>query len=156
MIKEMQERRIEHELKEIKEYSKSNLVKVKKLSKDEYSFEVKIKKEETSNDELHEDITFDIHMMNNYPICPPRVYCRTQFSFPSIADGRDILEDIVGNNWNSNNTIMDIINKLTTFVSEFLKNLSEGVLMLVGSYYLNERYDLNLFNGLPLCKLIVY
>lgn len=153
MLKELQEKRIEHELNEIREYSQINPVKIKKISKEEYLFEFSIKKNEIQTVDAFTDVMFEIHMIPNFPITPPRVYCKTPFSFPHICDGRDILLDVLGTTWVSQTSIIEIISKLPTFVAEFLKNLAQGELMLVGQYYLGERYDLNFFNSLPICKI---
>jgi hypothetical protein len=40
------------------------------------------------------------------------------------------------------------------FLSDFMKKLKEGVLILVGSYYLGEKYDLSLLESLPVCNRI--
>lgn len=78
-----------------------------------------------------------------------------QFCFPHICDGRDILEDVLGQTWNSALSIVEIINKLPEFFSDFLNKLKDGMLILVGHYYLGEKYDLSFLESLPVCKIIL-
>jgi len=48
-------------------------------------------------------------------------------------------------------SLIDIINKIPEFVKEFLNNLQEGVLILIGNYYLGDKYDLSFLESLPIC-----
>jgi hypothetical protein len=43
---------------------------------------------------------------------------------------------------------------LPDFFKDYLKNLNEGVLVLVGQYYLGEKYDLSLLESLPISKIL--
>jgi hypothetical protein len=48
--------------------------------------------------------------------------------------------------------IIDILDRLPDFIKDFIKNLQEGVLVLVGNYYLGEKYDLAFLESLNICK----
>jgi hypothetical protein len=63
-----------------------------------------------------------------------------------------LLEDIIGGQWAPSVRIIDIVNKLPEFLKEFITQLEKGVLALVGSYYLGERYDLAFLEILPISK----
>ena len=62
------------------------------------------------------------------------------------------MEDIIGQNWDVSLKLVDIINKIPEFTREFLKQLEEGVLVLVGNYHIGEKYDLSFLETLPVCK----
>jgi hypothetical protein len=58
----------------------------------------------------------------------------------------------MGQTWAATLRVIDIINKLPEFVSDYYKQLKEGTLVLVGSYFLGEKYDLTLFDSAMICK----
>jgi hypothetical protein len=64
------------------------------------------------------------------------------------------MEDIINNNWHPSIRVIDIINRIPSFCQIFLKSLSEGILTLVGIYYLGEKYNLKLLESLPVCENI--
>jgi hypothetical protein len=41
------------------------------------------------------------------------------------------------------------------FAIDFVKQLQQGVIVLVGNYYLGEIYDLSFLESLPICKNIL-
>jgi ubiquitin-protein ligase len=151
MMKEIQEKRIENEISLLNSINKS--IRLKKFNKDEYYIDITIPVQIQTDEETfsNTEVVFLIHLPHNYPINPPKLYCKTPFSFPHICDGRDIVEDVLGQNWVSSLKIFDIVEKLPNFTQEFYKNLQQGVLVLVGSYYLGERYDLSFLESLPIC-----
>ena len=77
-----------------------------------------------------------------------------QFCYPSICDGRDLLEDIIGKAWNPSTRLLEIIENIQKFLLHFIKNLQESNLLLVGKYYLQEKYDITLMKALPNCIFI--
>jgi hypothetical protein len=58
----------------------------------------------------------------------------------------------MGEKWTATLRIIDIINKLKTFIDDYLKQLSEGTLVLIGSYYLGAKYDLSVLESPSICK----
>ena len=112
------------------------------------------------NESLENDISFLIHIRPNYPFKPPRVYCLShviiivfkQFCEPSIADGRDLFQDIMDFKWNINYSILDIVGKIPLFLVCFIDKLKEGILILNGNYYLGEVYDIEILKNLPVCR----
>lgn len=72
-MKEIQEKRIEKEISLI-EQSQYFYRVAKKISKDEYYFEFKFNYPDEIN---KEEIIFILHMCNNYPFNPPKLYCKS-------------------------------------------------------------------------------
>jgi len=63
-----------------------------------------------------------------------------------------LIEDILNNSWHPSLRIIDIIDKIPNFCQDFIKCLKEGILTLVGAYYLGDKYDLNFLESLPVRK----
>lgn len=143
-MKEIQEKRIENEVNQLQENPFFYRI-IKKISFEEMMIELKY----THPEEGKDDIFFILHMLPNYPFVPPRLYCKSAFSYPSIADGRDILEEILNQQWTTSIKIVDIADKIPQFIIDFLNNLKEGTVFLSGNYLLDEKYDLSLFEQLP-------
>ncbi len=77
MMREIQDKRIETELSRLA--SSKIPTKNKKLNKDEYYIEVRVpcKEEKIIKEYKCIEILFVIHVGHNFPINPPKVYCRT-------------------------------------------------------------------------------
>jgi len=74
-MKEIQEKRIESELANLK---KSNVqYKSKKLNKDEYLIDVIIPENIFENENIKREISLQIQMLPNFPINAPRVFFRS-------------------------------------------------------------------------------
>ena len=58
----------------------------------------------------------------------------------------------MGQTWIPSFKIIDIISKIPEFINNYIKNLQEGYLILIGNYYLGEKYDLSFLQSLPVCK----
>ena len=50
-------------------------------------------------DQRIEKLFFDLILSKMFPCEPPKVLCKTKFCHPTIADGRDLLEEII--EWNA-------------------------------------------------------
>lgn len=62
------------------------------------------------------NFTFNLILHNRYPFEPPKLFAMTNFSFPSLADYRDISQDIIGEEWKPMITLAQIINKIPEFI----------------------------------------
>ena len=147
-MKEIQEKRLENELKFIKESNNNNISnKITKLNTEgEFQVDITIQPSSTIySNNIH--LVLIIH--KNFPFNPPKLYFKTKFTFPHLCDGRDFLEDILGSTWVTKYRLIDIINKIPQFVNEYLKSLNEGYLILAGKYYLGEKYNLEFLESLP-------
>lgn len=160
-MKEIQEKRIESELSALQSNQFFSKIS-KKVSYEEmmidlkYLFDKQTNKvlTETEGDitgktESLEEVVFSIHILPNFPFSSPRVYCKSAFVYPSIADGRDILDEIINQQWSVNIKLELIVNSIPSFLEGFMNNLSKGKIFLSGNYLLEEKYDLSLFEDLP-------
>lgn len=77
MMKEIQEKRIENELKSIINNDNEINCTYKKIAKDEYYIEITVPRKLIEDSNMHSDVSFLIHMVPNFPFNQPRVYCRT-------------------------------------------------------------------------------
>ena len=90
---------ITREIKDIFKYQKliknTNLIK----KRDCFELEITIFKDYIKTDK---DINLLIVIPFNYPKSEPEIYCLTEFCHPHICDGRDLLFDIIKNEWQKN------------------------------------------------------
>lgn len=145
-MKDIQEKRLENEIKVVTE-SKSEIKRtVKKISKDEYQIDITIPTTLTKN---ALDIELRMLIQKNYPFNPPKLFFITKFIFPHLADCRDVIEDVIGTIWQTQYRIEEIIEKIPKFIIEYSSSLEEGYLILAGNFYLGEKYDLSFIESLP-------
>ena len=146
-MKEIQEKRIENELKFIKESSNDISKIITKLnSENEFQIDILIPSSLT-NHSTHINLVLSIQ--RNYPYNPPKLYFTSKFSFPHLCDGRDFLENVLETPWHTRYRLIDVINSIPKFINEYLKQLNEGYLMISGKYYLGEKYNLHFLESLP-------
>ena len=62
-----------------------------------------------------------------------------------------MLEDVLNSSWNTSMRLIEIIQKIPIFLYTFINHLQEGMLVLVGNYYLGERYEMEMLQKLPVC-----
>ena len=85
---------------------------------------------------------FDIHLEDMYPDSPPRVLTETPTEFPSVADGRDLLAEVLPQQWQPSTTTVEIIQLLPAFLK---RKLSPDA----GKYHLGSRYYLETWDNKP-------
>ena len=92
------------------------------------------------------DITYLIIVKEEYPICPPLVFCLTQFNKKlDIFDMRNIQKNLIPE-WSNNYTINDLIIKLPLFTDNLDYQVSKKLMPIIGEYEINSMcYDLNDF-----------
>ena len=98
---------------------------------------------------IDNDLLFILHLVHNFPINPPKLFCLTSLSHIGIelCDGKDILENILLKEWNSKIQIIDVILKIPVFIEKLLKK--ENNELFIGKYLLNYEYDYNLLLKVP-------
>ena len=98
---------------------------------------------------IDNDLLFILHLVHNFPINPPKLFCLTSLSHIGIelCDGKDILEEIILTKWNSKILATDIILKIPLFIEKLLKNGNNE--LFIGNYFLNYEYDYNLLLKVP-------
>ena len=98
---------------------------------------------------IDNDLLFILHLVHNFPINPPKLFCLTSLSHIGIelCDGKNILENIISTEWNSKVQVIDIIIKIPEFIENLLQK--ENNELFLGKYLLNDEYDYNLLLKVP-------
>ena len=99
-----------------------------------------------------EDIVFILLIKYNHPYLAPFLFCLTKFSVPELSDGRDLLEEVLMNPWpiKKKKLIKKVIRLIPGFINNYLKNVTiEKSLKILGKYYLDSNYELNLLKLFP-------
>jgi hypothetical protein len=101
-----------------------------------------------------ESVTFDVHLEGKFPFQAPKLYCRTSFTKPSIADGRDLLKDVVKINWTPSLTVSELINRLPEFVvsptqNDTVASLSTLDPLDIGQFHLGRPIHLETWDFQP-------
>ena len=98
---------------------------------------------------IDNDLLFILHLIHNFPINPPKLFCLSSLSHIGIelCDGKDILEEVLVKKWNSKLLATEIITKIPIFIEQILKR--ENNQLFIGKYWLNYEYDYNLLLKVP-------
>jgi hypothetical protein len=90
--------------------------------------------------DLNSEIQFNFVIEGRFPFAPPKVFACTDFTLPSIADGRDLIPTMIKNSWNPSITLVDLMNSLPGFIRDW-----------VGMVAMNEIWELGVFHlGSPM------
>ena len=139
---------ITREIKDIFLYQR--LIKKNNLfqKKDFFELEITILKDYIQTEQ---DISLLIIIPFNYPKIEPEIYCLTEFCHPHICDGRNLLFDIIKNQWQKNVHNLDyIINKLPGFFVSFLEERKKKGNYIVGNFIIDKFYSINRLKDLPI------
>ena len=96
-------------------------------------------------------IGFLIIVDNNYPEQLPCVLAKSNFSNPSLMDGRDLFNEICPN-WNSESKLEDIGKGLKVFLR---KVVTAPGYKFYGTFHLGSVYDLKNFENMVVSKYIL-
>ena len=98
-------------------------------SNDEYYLNIVFKKgyfqqKKENKRNIDNDLLFMLHLVHNFPINPPKLFCLTSLSHIGIeiCDGKDILTDVISIEWNNKIEVVDIVIKISLFIEKMLKN----------------------------------
>ena len=123
-------------------------------SNDEYYLNIVFKKgyfqqKKENKRNIDNDLLFLLHLVHNFPINPPKLFCLTSLSHIGIeiCDGKDILTDVISIEWNNKIEVVDIVIKISLFVERMLQNSNNE--LFIGKYFLNYEYDYNLLLKVP-------
>ena len=123
-------------------------------SNDEYYLNIVFKKgyfqqKKENKRNIDNDLLFMLHLVHNFPINPPKLFCLTSLSHIGIeiCDGKDILTDVISIEWNNKIEVVDIVIKISLFIEKMLQNSNNE--LFIGKYFLNYEYDYNLLLKVP-------
>eukprot|EP00826_Nyctotherus_ovalis_P064401 TRINITY_DN9446_c0_g2_i1.p1 TRINITY_DN9446_c0_g2~~TRINITY_DN9446_c0_g2_i1.p1 ORF type:complete len:251 (+),score=74.62 TRINITY_DN9446_c0_g2_i1:155-907(+) len=90
-------------------------------------------------------LEFDILLLEKYPLMSPRIETSSSFGSPSLADGRDLLEEILGRKWTPTTTLLEVILLLPPFITRYIEESrrKETKNRIYGKFYIGEKYDIN-------------
>ena len=92
------------------------------------------------------EVHFDLYLEGKYPFQSPKLYCESVDSFPSVSDGRDLIEELLQSRWSPSITCSDIINKIPEFYSSCILPNQEILFSInFGKYHLGSPYLLDLW-----------
>ena len=97
-------------------------------------------------------IGFLIIVDNNYPEQLPCVLAKSNFSNPSLMDGRDLFDEICPN-WNSESKLEDIVKGLKVFLR---KVVTAPGYKFYGTFHLGTVYDLRNFENMIVSKYTIF
>ena len=81
------------------------------------------------------DLLFMLHLVHNFPINSPKLFCLTSLSHIGIelCDGKDILEDVIKTKWDSKLSLKYIVLKISEFIQNCVENKTNKFMIII--YY---------------------
>ena len=73
-----------------------------------------------------DSVKLEVHLEGKFPFQAPKVFLSTVFSFPSLADGRNLLQSIIKKPWAEDITVLEIANLFPSFMNENFSKLDVG------------------------------
>ncbi|CAD8049097.1 unnamed protein product [Paramecium primaurelia] len=98
-------------------------------------------------DSLNSDkpIIFALYLDNRFPFVFPKVHILSQFTKPTLSDGRDYLENIISGPWSPSILLYEIIKMFPQFLETIKNNQNnKDYLLQLGNYQENQEFDLNI------------
>ena len=123
---------------------------IKRITLDIFYIYCTIKPELISDSpiKINENVDFLVMIGKYFPFVPPKVLCLTNFSFPNLNDGRDLLDDIMKFPWSNQFKLQFIVTLIPKFIVEFLTKIKSGIYHVWGKFYLDEIYDYDILKNL--------
>lgn len=98
------------------------------------------------------NVVFEVHLEGKFPFAPPILCCLTHFTRPTIADGRDLLQQVIRAGWSPSYTISAIVNELPKLVRSCVAKGPRCALD-VGAFPLETPLSLSTWEGLETMAL---
>ncbi len=101
----------------------------------------------------HDTVSCEFLLPSQYPLSPPVLICHTPFLTPSIADGRDLLEEVLEGPWRKDTNLKGIMQAFPRFLVNFMQEKAENVpkspekLNLIGRFLVGKPHYLRLWEG---------
>ncbi len=150
-MKSIQINAINKELEELEKNKELIPTSIKRLRAEEILINITIKPTLLIDSpiKIEKELEFLLYLRHNFPINAPRLYFLTKDENLNFYDGRDILEDIIEESWSNQYKITSIINSIPKFIIDYLKNKINDNTKIVGKFYLDEIYNLDILKKLP-------
>ena len=150
-MKSIQINAINKELEELEKNKELIPTSIKRLRAEEILIYITIKPTLLIDSpiKIEKELEFLLYLRHNFPINAPRLYFLTKDENLNFYDGRDILEDIIEESWSNQYKITSIINSIPKFIIDYLKNKINDNEKIVGKFYLDEIYNLDILKKLP-------
>ena len=150
-MKSIQINAINKELEELEKNKELIPTSIKRLRAEEIFINITIKPTLLIDSpiKIEKELEFLLYLRHNFPINAPRLYFLTKDENLNFYDGRDILEDIIEESWSNQYKITSIINSIPKFIIDYLKNKINDNEKIVGKFYLDEIYNLDILKKLP-------
>ena len=150
-MKSIQINAINKELEELEKNKELIPTTIKKLRAEEILINITIKPTLLMDSpiKIEKELEFLLYLRHNYPINAPRLYFLTKDENLNFYDGRDILEDIIKESWTNQYKITSIINSIPKFIIDYLTNKKNNNEKIIGKFYLDEIYYLDIIRKLP-------
>ena len=89
----------------------------------------------------------------NYPSEAPKIISKSNFTTPTLMDGRDLMSEICPK-WIANKTkLVDIVKKVTTFCARVINNTDYK---FYGTFHLGAVYYMKNFDNMIVSKLTIF
>jgi hypothetical protein len=89
------------------------------------------------------EVIFDLYLEGKYPFQPPKLVCESVFAFPSVSDGRDLVNEILKQKWTPSITSADLISSIPNFFQlNLLRSQGEISVKDYGKFHLGSLYYL--------------
>lgn len=147
---EIQQKRVKKELMSLRELNQNSFKVSLQNTPLGLKIIVELKKEAIENQVkensgFQHPIIFEFLLEPKFPFVFPKLFCKTSFSNPTLADGRDFTNDIIGKVWTPALLLKDVV----ILIPRFLKKISESPVpeetQLLGQYHLGHMYNLEDF-----------
>ena len=94
-------------------------------------------------------VKFLLIIPKKYPKAEPGLYCLSEFSHPHLCDGRNLINNIINNEWTYEKIPLEfIINKIPKFIIKYSDYTDKA--LIIGKYTLNHLYPINFLKNLPI------
>jgi len=98
--------------------------------------------QEIQQSNLQSPIILELLLDPQFPFNLPKLFCRTNIYDPSLADGRDFLEDAIERPWSPTILLREVITTIPVFLKKINKLRDPEESQKMGRYYTGDLYSL--------------